>query len=66
MHVFAFMYVCVFILMVARDGIGSTGMTVPKGGELPCGCWDLNLVPLQEHLVILTTEPSLQIPFLNS
>ena len=28
--------------------------------EPPCGCWDLNLGPLEEHSVLLTTEPSHQ------
>ena len=28
--------------------------------ELPCGCWELNLDPLEEQPVLLTTEPSLQ------
>jgi hypothetical protein len=29
---------------------------------LPCGCWELNLGPLEEQSVLLTSEPSLQ-PF---
>jgi hypothetical protein len=29
-------------------------------GELPCGCWELNLGPLEEQSVLSTTEPSLQ------
>ena len=28
--------------------------------ELPCGCWELNLGPLEEQSVLLNTEPSLQ------
>jgi hypothetical protein len=32
--------------------------------ELPCGCWELNPgEPLEEQLVLLTTEPSFQ-PFI--
>ena len=27
--------------------------------EPPCGCWELNLGPLEEQQVLLTTEPSL-------
>jgi hypothetical protein len=27
--------------------------------ELPCGCWELNLDPLEEQPVFLTTEPTL-------
>lgn len=30
--------------------------------ERLCGCWKLNLEPLEEHPVLLTAEPSLQ-PF---
>jgi hypothetical protein len=26
--------------------------------ELPCGCWELDLGPLEEQSVLLTTEPS--------
>jgi hypothetical protein len=34
-----------------------TGVTC--GCELPYGCWELNLGPLQEQPVLLTMEPSL-------
>ena len=30
------------------------------GCEPPCGCWELNLGPLEEQTVLLTTESSLQ------
>jgi hypothetical protein len=30
------------------------------GCEPPCGCWNLNSVPLEEQLVLLPTEPSHQ------
>jgi hypothetical protein len=30
------------------------------GCELPCGFWELNSGPLEEQMVLLTTEPSLQ------
>ena len=33
---------------------------IMDGCEPPCGCWDLNSVPWEEQLVLLTTEPSLQ------
>jgi hypothetical protein len=35
-------------------------MAITDGFEPPCGCWDLNLGPLGEQSVLLTTEPSLQ------
>ena len=33
---------------------------ITDGCEPPCGCWELNLGPLEEQSVFLTTEPSLQ------
>ena len=33
---------------------------ITDGCEPPCGCWDLNSGPLEEQLVLLTSEPSLQ------
>ena len=35
---------------------------ITDGCEPPCGCWELNSGPLEEHSVLLTTEPSLQPP----
>ena len=29
---------------------------VREGCKLPCGCWELNLGPLEAQLVFLTTE----------
>ena len=37
---------------------------ITDGCEPPCGCWELNSGPLEEQLVLLTTEPSLQPYFL--
>jgi hypothetical protein len=34
--------------------------TITDGCESPCGCWELNSGPLEEQLVLLTAEPSLQ------
>ena len=42
------------------DGIPDTG--VRDGCEPPCGFWELNLGPLKEQQVLLTAEPSLQLP----
>lgn len=33
---------------------------VPEDFEWPCECWEWNLDPLEEHLVLLTAEMSLQ------
>jgi hypothetical protein len=30
------------------------------GCKPPCGCWDLSSGPMEEQLVLLTAEPSLQ------
>ena len=47
--------------MKARRGHWIPGTGVINDCELPCGCWELNLGPLEEQqLVLLTTEPSLQ------
>jgi hypothetical protein len=37
---------------------------ITDGCELPCVCWELNSGLLEEQLVLLTTEPSLQPPYL--
>ncbi|KAM7331856.1 hypothetical protein ACRRTK_008564 [Alexandromys fortis] len=36
------------------------------GCEPPCGCRELNSGPLEEQAMLLTTEPSLQLPTLYS
>ena len=43
-----------------KEGTGFPGTGVTNSYELLCGCWELNLGPLEEPLVLLTTEPSLQ------
>ena len=45
-----------------RDIQPGTGVT--DGCELPHKFWDLNPGPLEEQLVLLTTEPSLHLPVL--
>jgi hypothetical protein len=42
-----------------RRGIESLGNRVTQTCELPYGCWEVNLSPLQEKQVLLTVEPSL-------
>jgi hypothetical protein len=34
-------------------------ISISDGCEPPCGCWELITGPLEEQLVLLTTEPSL-------
>ena len=48
------------------EGIGSPGTGVIDGCEPLCGFWELNPDPLQEQLVPLTTEPSLQPQYVPS
>ena len=43
--------------------VRSPGARVTDSYELPCGCWELNLGPLEEQPVLLTTEPFLQPTF---
>ena len=52
----SYLYVCL------GEGVRSPGTGVTDSCELPCGCWELNLGPLQEQHVLLTTEPLLQPP----
>lgn len=44
----------------ARKGIRSSGIGVPGGCELPCGCREMNVGPIEELHVFLTNELSLQ------
>ena len=37
---------------------------ITDGCEPSCGCWELNSGPVEEQLVFLTNEPSLQAPFI--
>lgn len=72
--IYYFLCVCVVFLNVcklcvqhayrslwkAEGGIRSaTG--VLNDCVLPCGCWELNLGPLQEESLFLTSKPSLQL-----
>jgi len=75
MHFFSYVYecfylyvcmhvhpVCAWCLRRSEEGIRSPGTGDKEGCEPPCGFWELNLGPLQEQQVLLTTEPSLQPP----
>jgi hypothetical protein len=42
------------------EGSRSPGTGVTDSCELSCGCWELNPDSLEEQLVLLTTESSLQ------
>jgi hypothetical protein len=45
------------VSMEASRVVGSTGTGVTDGCELPCGCWELNLGPLQEQPGYLAANP---------
>ena len=49
---FACLCVCVKVLRLLELQLDS--------GEWPCGCWELNLGPLEEQSLPLTGEPSFQ------
>jgi hypothetical protein len=40
-------------------GVGSPGIGVTEGCELPCGCWESNLRPLEEQPVLSIPELTL-------
>jgi hypothetical protein len=69
-HIFIFMSVlpeCMFVHYVyalleeARKGHWIPGTEVTDGCRKPCGGWELNHSPLEEHPVLLTAEPFLQL-----
>lgn len=45
----------------SEEGVGSPGTGIAGGYEVPCGCWEVNLSPLEQQPVLLTTEPSLHL-----
>ena len=59
LSLFLKIYLTLFYVHWCED-IRSPGTEVTDSCELPCGCWELNLGPLQGQLVILTTAQSLQ------
>lgn len=49
-----------------EEGIGSSGTGVTDGCWPPCGCWERNLCPFQEQLVLSAIEISLWSPRLRN
>ena len=43
--------------MEVRRGLRASGIRATNECELPHGCWELNLGPLGESTVLLTTDP---------
>jgi hypothetical protein len=52
---------CLYTCLCEGVESSRTGITESwEFNELSCGCWKLNSDPLEEQLVLLTTDPSLQ------
>lgn len=75
LYFFFFLSVCVFcwhiyIPCVCQEPMeperasNFPGSRVSDGWDLPCGCWEPHLGPLEEQPEPLTAEASLQIPLL--
>ena len=52
---------CVQCLQRSEERARFPGIKVKDGCELPCGNWELDLDPLEEQLVLLTTEASVSL-----
>lgn len=62
---FGYLYVCAIHVWLVhaeagKEGVRSLGTEITGSCELLCGCWKLNLGPLEEQPVILTDKLSLQ------
>lgn len=51
--------ICMQCLHKAEEGIGSSRTKVRDDCEIPYECWDSNMSPMGEQLVLLTAEPCL-------
>ena len=56
---FFLIFIVYLTLFYVHEGIRSPATGYLDSCELPCGCWELNLGPLEEQSVLLTTEPFL-------
>lgn len=57
------LHACICAIYVS---IGSSETGIMDGCEPACGCRKLNPGLLQEHQVLLTTEPRLQHPYIEN
>jgi hypothetical protein len=48
------------LYMCACEGVRCPGTNTTDDCELLCGCWELDLGPLQDQPELLTTEPTFQ------
>lgn len=51
-----FIFIFCFMVFSLCEGVRSLGTGVTDRCEPPCGCWDLNLHPREEHPVFFTAE----------
>ena len=49
-----------------KEGVGSPGIGVRDGFELPWGSWESILGPVEEHPILVTAKSSLQTPFISA
>ena len=61
--IFYLFHVCGYTVAVFRHTRRGNRLPITDGCEPPCGFWKLNSGPLEEQLVLLTAEPSLQSVF---
>ena len=47
---------CLQVLQRLEEGVRSPATGVGGGYELPCGCWEPNVGPLEEQSVLLTIK----------
>lgn len=52
--------VCTWCLRMPEEGVTLLKTGITDVCEQPCGCWKSNSSPLEEQLVLLTAEISLQ------
>ena len=67
MYVLLHMYYTTFMQCpkMQEEAIVSPGTGVTDSCELSCGCWKLNLGPLEAQQLLLTTETFLQLPLFS-
>ena len=59
------MYIDFFTCLYVCEDVRCPGTGVIDSSEQPCGCWELNPGPLEEHAVLLTSEQDLQLPSIS-
>ena len=62
MHFTFHMYLCTTCVQCpewTEEDVRSPGVKITDGCDLPYQCWELTPGPLEEQLLLLSTEPSL-------